>query len=179
MKLSHIVTCAKNQVIGKGNEKLPWDLPEDLQLFKDITENRIIIMGRIAFESLKEPLPNRKYIVITFSKDFHKKASPDVHTVDSLEAALEKAKELAQTPEEEIFVAGGEQVYRQTLELTKKVYLTLVNKEHDGDRFYPVELITENPELFEKIQSQHSKNSEPHFESLVYKRIKAHDIKAS
>lgn len=134
MTLSHITAMAKNHVIGKDN-KLPWHLPEDLKFFKDMTRGKILIMGRKTFESLPGHLPNRYHIVISRNKFVADE--PDVAFVTSIEEALKLAAKLAPDWNEEVMIVGGGEIYKQTMDKTDKIYLTVIEEDFDGDAVYP------------------------------------------
>lgn len=134
MILCHITALAKNHVIGKDNQ-LPWNIPEDLAFFKSKTMNKILIMGRKTFESIGRPLPKRFHIVITRNKDF-KYDHPQVVVVYSLQEALNMAEAKA-LPDEEVFITGGGEIYKESLSMTQRLYLTLIQSNYDGDAYYP------------------------------------------
>ena len=133
-----------NRVIGRGNQ-IPWHLPEDFKWFKKMTTGNVIVMGRKTFESIGKPLPNRETIVVSRGGFSH----PGVRTVSSLEE-IELANEVR-----DVFIAGGRQIYSQTLNRCSDLYLTLVKKEVEGDAFFPpfedrfelVEQIADNPDF--------------------------------
>jgi dihydrofolate reductase len=127
MILSSVVAISENHVIGKDNQLL-WYLPNDLKHFKAITSGHTVIMGRKTFESVGKPLPRRRNIIIT-RKDI---AIEGCEVVNSIEAALELCKD-----EEEVFIVGGAEIYRQSMKLTDRIYLTIVHKEFEGDSFFP------------------------------------------
>ena len=129
-KISAIAAIGKNRVIGKGND-LVWKIPDDLARFRAITKGHPVIMGRRTFESIGKPLPDRKNIVISRDKDY---APEGVIAVYSVEDALEKAKGFGNN---EIFVIGGGEIYKQMLPYTEKLYLTIIDSEADGDVFFP------------------------------------------
>lgn len=129
--LSIIVATASNNVIG-GDNKLLWHISEDLKRFKEITSGNTIIMGRKTFESLPGILPNRKHVVITRDKDF-KVDSDMVEVIHNLDEVLST---YAQS-ENEAFIIGGGQIYKSTLPFAKKLYLTKVKKEFEGDTKFP------------------------------------------
>jgi dihydrofolate reductase len=135
MIVSHITAISKNRVIGKDN-KLPWHLPEDLKFFRDKTKNHLMIMGRKTFESFPSPLPCRFHIVITRNPDF-KYEHPNVMVVKSLEAALSLAKTLCKEWGEEIFIIGGGEIYRQSMDMADRIFITIIHKEFEGDAYYP------------------------------------------
>ena len=130
MTISLVVAAATNDAIGKDN-KLLWKLPNDMKHFKNITWGMPVVMGRKTFESLGKPLPGRKNIVITHQRGW--KADGTV-VVNNLEDALFVAKE---TDTKEIMVIGGGEIYRMAFEKAKRVYLTRVKVEPEGDTFFP------------------------------------------
>ena len=138
MIISHIAAMAKNRVIGKDNE-LPWRLPEDLKFFKQKTNGKILIMGRKTFESLPGHLPNRYHIVI--SRNHYATDEEDISFVTSVDEALNLAQQMIKDDPEtwgdEVFIAGGGEIYKQTLSKTDRLYLTIINQDFDGDAKYP------------------------------------------
>lgn len=128
MILSLIVATSENNVIGNKG-KIPWKLPTDLKHFRTTTEGHPIIMGRKTYESIGHPLPRRRNIVITRQKDFQ---AEGCDVVTSLEDALKLCE-----GEEEVFVIGGGEIYRQSLAITNRVYLTRVHAKVEGDAFFP------------------------------------------
>ncbi|HRO66242.1 MAG TPA: dihydrofolate reductase [Pseudobdellovibrionaceae bacterium] len=134
MILSHIAAMSRNRVIGKDN-KLPWHLPEDLKFFKKMTDGRIMIMGRKTFESLPGHLPNRHHIVV--SRSHFVADEGDVDFVSSIDQALKRAAELVTDPSEEVFIVGGGEIYKQTLDKVDRIYLTVIDQDVEGDAQYP------------------------------------------
>lgn len=132
-RISIIVAMSKNRVIGNSN-KLPWYIPEELKRFRDVTLDHPIIMGRKTHESIGRVLPNRTNIVIT--RDPEKiKQEPGLIAVDSLEKAIDEAKKSPGS--EEIFIIGGGQIYIQALPIADKLYLTVIDKDYEGDVTFP------------------------------------------
>ncbi|WP_396147092.1 dihydrofolate reductase [Flavobacterium sp.] len=123
-----IAAAAENNALGKDNDLL-WHLPEDFKRFKQITSGHYIIMGRKTFESFPKPLPNRTHIIITRQKEYLADGCLVVH---SLEEALEISPQ-----NEEIFIIGGAQIYKQALPFADKIDLTRVHIELDADAFFP------------------------------------------
>ncbi len=118
-----------NRVIGAGN-RIPWHLPEDFKWFKKMTTGQVLVMGRKTFESIGKPLPHRTTIVLTRStREF-----PGVQTIAELSQLNSLMPSFAG---KEVFICGGAQLYQQTLPLCSDLYLTLVNREVDGDTFFP------------------------------------------
>ena len=126
--VSAIVAAADNNAIGKDNELL-WHLPNDLRFFKQTTSGHAVIMGRKTYESVGKPLPNRRNLVVTRQKDYVLEGAEVVH---SLEAALARCAD-----ETEVFIVGGEEIYRQALPITHRVYLTRVHANLPGDAYFP------------------------------------------
>jgi dihydrofolate reductase len=131
--LTIIAALDENYLIGNHNS-LPWNLPEDLKQFKQLTQNQIIIMGRRTFESLKKPLPQRINLVVssTLKEDLEQR-SPLLHIFPSLDSALAYARTL----EKEIFIIGGASIYQQALPLADRMYLSHLPGTHSGDAFFP------------------------------------------
>jgi dihydrofolate reductase len=126
-RVSLIVAMARNRVIG-ANNTLPWHLPADLRHFKALTMGHHIIMGRKTYESIGRPLPGRTSVVVTRNTDY---AQPGVVVVNSLEAAI-----AACGNDEEIFVIGGAELYRQAIALADRIYLTEIDADFSGDAHF-------------------------------------------
>ena len=138
MILSSIAAMSRNRVIGRDNQ-LPWHVPEDLQFFREKTKGKILILGRKTFESLGgKPLPGRLHIVITRQKDWNFE-HPMVRKVMDVESALKLAQQELQTGQwpDEVYVVGGSEIYKQTMPLLNKLYLTVMNFETEGDAYFP------------------------------------------
>ena len=130
MLISAIVATSINGVIGKDNQ-IPWYMPADMRYFKRMTLDHCVIMGKNSFRSLGRPLPKRTNIVITRDPFF---VADGVVVVHSITEALEHA---FQTGEQEAFVIGGGEIYRQTMDLWDRVYLTEIKLETEGDVYFP------------------------------------------
>ncbi|RNB53096.1 dihydrofolate reductase [Brevibacillus gelatini] len=123
--ISLIVAYAKNQVIGKeGN--MPWSLPADLKHVKEVTTGKTIVMGRKTFESIGKPLPNRRNVVLTRSRDFHPEGVDVVHSKEEVLALGD------------VIIFGGAEIYRQFLDVVDRLYITEIDLETEGDTFFPV-----------------------------------------
>jgi len=131
MLKSIIVAKADNQVMGQKN-RLPWHLPKDLQHFKRITLRHHVIMGRKTFMSIGKPLPGRKLIIVTRNPNYQAVGGTIVRDIPT---ALAVAKQAGET---EVFIAGGETIYRTTLALADKIYLTEIKAQIEGDTFFPM-----------------------------------------
>lgn len=129
--ISLIAAMGNNRVIGLNND-MPWHLPKDLAHFKKITTGHTIVMGRKTYESIGRPLPNRKNIILTRQASL--RFPEEVMTVSSLETVLKWNEE---NPEEEIFIIGGGNLYKQALPYADRLYITEINEDFDGDTFFP------------------------------------------
>ncbi|HCZ14378.1 MAG: dihydrofolate reductase [Candidatus Accumulibacter phosphatis] len=130
-RISLIAVVASNRAIGK-DQQLLWHLPEDLRNFRETTRGKPVIMGRKTWESLPtafRPLPGRHNIVVSRNPGYLPSGATPAR---SLEEAIALAGEVA-----EVFIIGGEELYRQTLPLAKRLYLTEVAENAPGDRFFP------------------------------------------
>ena len=130
MKISIVVATDLNGVIGKDG-KLPWHIPEDLVRFRQITIGHHVLMGRKTFESIGRPLAERKNLILSKSRNFKPEG---VVVFEHLGDAITFAR---QRDEEELMVIGGEQIYRLTLPLAEKLYITSVLGEFEGDTRFP------------------------------------------
>lgn len=128
--LSIIVAKAKNNVIGKDN-KLIWNIPDDLKRFKNLTTGHTIIMGRKTFESLGRVLPNRFHIVLSNDKNY-KVNNSNVKVINDINELDKYAQD-----DEEHFIIGGAMIYKLLMPKCKKLYITQIEKEFDGDTFFP------------------------------------------
>ena len=161
--LSIIVAKAKNNIIGK-NTKLLWSLPEDLKRFKKLTTGHTIIMGRKTFDSLGRVLPNRKHIVFTQNPDF-KVEDENVEIVHSM---LEIKQYI--DDENENFVIGGAMIYNLLLPYTKKMYVTEINQDFEGDAFFP-KINLEDWKIIEKEKGIKNEKNNLEYEYVTYERI--------
>jgi dihydrofolate reductase len=128
MKITLIAAMAENRVIGKDND-LIWHFPDDLKHFKTLTSGHHVIMGRKTFESLGRPLPKRVNIIVTRQRDF---AAAGCLIAHSLEEAISMVKN-----DEQPFIVGGAEIYKQALTIANCIELTLINAEYEGDTFFP------------------------------------------
>jgi dihydrofolate reductase len=126
--ISIIVAEGLNHAIGKNNQLL-WHLPADLQYFKKTTLGKTLIMGRATFDSIGRPLPGRRTIVVTRNPNWQLEG---VEIASSIDAAIDLCRH-----DEEIIIAGGAEIYKQTMERAKRIYRTLIELEPEADRFFP------------------------------------------
>lgn len=130
MLISLIVAMAKNRVIGCDGW-LPWHLPQDLARFKQLTLGHHLLMGRTTWESIGKPLPGRTSLVLSRDPAFQAQgAEVFCGMADAMAAARARG-------ESELFVCGGEEVYRQAMPLCQRIHLTELEREVEGDRFFP------------------------------------------
>lgn len=123
-----IVAMARNRVIG-ANGKIPWHLPNELQLFKSVTMGHHIIMGRKTYESINRLLPGRTTVIVTRQRDYRIAGAKIAHT---LQDAISQC-----AGDSEIFVIGGGELYRAAMPLADRLYLTVVDAEPTGDTHMP------------------------------------------
>lgn len=128
MKLTAIVAMTPDRVIGKDGG-LPWHIPADLKFFKQHTSGHPIVMGRKTFDSIGRPLPHRQNIVITRDPAWHHDGTESIH----------HPKELNELEliDQQIFIIGGEQIYRFFLPILTDLIVTHVPGQYEGDTFFP------------------------------------------
>jgi dihydrofolate reductase len=169
IKISLIVAMADNNCIGRNNQ-MPWHIPGDLKRFKSLTMGHPVIMGRKTFESilgyLNKPLPGRESIIVT-RKNHTLYPNEPIHQAATIEQAIEMATEMAAKQGlGEIFIIGGAQIFKQSLALAHKIYLTNVHREIGGDTFFPK--IDEAD--WEEIESISHKENDPPFSFVDLER---------
>ena len=129
MIISLIAAFDKNRAIGKKN-RLPWgNFPADMKRFVRLTKGKPVIMGRKTFESIGTPLPGRLNIVLTKNRNY---SYPDVKIVHTPTEALRVAGDVP-----EVVIIGGASIYKQFLMYVRRMYLTLIHEEFEGDTFFP------------------------------------------
>lgn len=128
MSLSIIVAMAQNRTIGVNNT-LPWRCPEDLKHFKTLTMGHHMIMGRKTFDSIGKPLPGRTTVVVTRNNDLEIEGCVIAH---SLQEAINNC-----VGDDEIFIVGGAELYRQAISLTDTLYITEIQQDVEGDAHFP------------------------------------------
>jgi dihydrofolate reductase len=161
MRISIIAALATNDVIGRGNA-LPWRLSADLKRFRTLTMGHHLLMGRRTFESIGRALPGRTMVVLTR----HPLNVPGVLTAASVEEALSLA-----VRDDEAFLAGGADVYAQTIRLADRMYLTRVHAEIAGDAEFPP---FDDGNEWRLVDSEHfeaDEHNEYPYSFLTYDRI--------
>lgn len=161
--ISHMLAMDRNRVIGHNNQ-LPWHLPADLAYFRKHTINKPVLMGRKTYASIGKALPKRENIVLT--KDLHFQPA-DCRVVHSIDAAITYFQE---SHEEELMIIGGTEVFRQTLAIVNKLYVTEIDHEFVGDTYYPEISLAEWMVERRERGLVDDKNKYPH-EFLIYKKI--------
>ena len=161
--LSIIVAKAKNNVIGKNNQ-LIWHLPEDLKHFKELTTGHTIIMGKNTFESLGRVLPNRKHIVFAYDGELN----IDDENVQRV-SSIEDIKDLIEC-DEEAFVIGGAMMYKVLMPYCKKMYITEIDEEFNGDVSFPEIDLTKWQIIDSKPGIKNEKNA-LNYRYVTYQRI--------
>jgi dihydrofolate reductase len=147
MVLAAIVATDINNAIGLNNQLL-WNLPADLKFFKQTTMGCPIIMGRKTYESIGRLLPGRKNMIVTRNSNYRVEGAY-VHS--SLEGAINNCRE-----EEKVFIIGGAEIYKQSLDSISELYRTLVKSEFKADTYFP-EI---NPSRFKKVWEEHHQSDE-------------------
>jgi len=129
MIVSSIVAVSKNRVIGKNNG-MPWHLPKDMRYFKRTTINHHVIMGRKNFEAMGNPLPKRTNIIVTRDPFY---VSSSCLVAHSIEEALTIAFD---NGEEEVFIIGGGEIYKQSMDFWDRLYITEIDEDVEGDIYF-------------------------------------------
>ena len=149
--LTLIAATSTNNALGKDNQ-LVWHLPDDFKRFKTLTSGHYIIMGRKTFESFPKPLPNRTHVIITRNKNY--KAPEGCIVVSSLEKAIEICPK-----NEEVFIIGGGEIYKQSIDIADKVELTRVHTTVEADTFFPEIDLEKWKLVFEEFHSKDEKHN--------------------
>lgn len=156
MGITMIAAMSKNGVIGKNNE-LPWHISEDLKYFRAKTRNKPVVMGRKTHESIGVVLPGRMNIILTRNTNYYVNGAV---IVNNIKKALEKCNGF-----DEVMIIGGAEIYKQALEFANKIYLTIIDREIDGDAFFP-----ELGKEWKKISTDH-RDGDPSFSFNTFERI--------
>ena len=158
MIISLIAAMSEERVIGRDG-KLPWSIPADFARFKSITMGHTLLMGRKTFESIGRPLPGRTTIVLT-------RTLAEIEgclVARSLTEAISAAKDA-----EEIFVCGGEALFREALPFCQRIYLTVVHGSYPGEVRFP-----KIPDAFLELQREELPRAQPPLSFLVFERVEA------
>ena len=152
----------KNRDIGLNNQLL-WHLPEDLKHFKDLTVGHTVVMGYKTYQSIGRPLPGRTNIVISQDRV---PPPPGCLLFHSIPEALAQGRAAESGKAKgELFVIGGGQIYRQTIDLAERLYLTIVKDEREGDTFFP-----DYCQFTKKVSEECANHSNPPFCFVILER---------
>ena len=150
-----IAAAAENNALGKDNDLL-WHLPDDFKRFKALTSNHFIIMGRKTFESFPKPLPNRTHVIITRQKNFAVENCIVVHNLKQAIAAC--------PTDEDVFIIGGGEIYKQSMDIADTIELTRVHTTLQADTYFP-EI---NPDEWTLINEEFHPKDEKHLYAFTY-----------
>jgi dihydrofolate reductase len=163
MLISLIVAAAKNNAIGKDNQLL-WHLPNDMKYFKNVTWGMPVVMGRKTFEALSKPLQGRKNIILTKQTGWGVEGTIPVKSLDDA-IFLVKAMDV-----KEMMVIGGGEIFRMAFEKAKRIYMTRVDAEPEGDTYFPVI----DPKAWKLVSKKDNEADEKHkyaYSFQVWERI--------
>lgn len=163
MMISLIVAYDQNFVMGNNNT-LPWQISDDLKLFKKNTLNKPIIMGRKTFDSIGRPLPNRRNIILTRQTNLAIDGCGIFHSTDELLGQLQDEKE--------IMIIGGAEIFKLFIPIADKFYLSKVNASVKGDVYFPLW----DQDNWQQISSeiyQKNETNEFSFDYQIWQRVKS------
>jgi dihydrofolate reductase len=158
--ISLIVAIDNNNVIGKDNN-IPWRLPADQAYFKKVTMGHIVIMGRKTYESMGKPLPGRTNWIITSDIDYRAEGCRIFTTVDEV---------ISKINGEEVFIIGGEKIYKEFFHLADKLYITRIKAAFKGDTFFP-EIIERQWRLISTITGERNEKNPYEYLYMIYERL--------
>lgn len=161
MRISLIVAMDKNRLIGSAG-KLPWHLPAELAYFKNVTMGHPLVMGRKTHEAIGKALPGRRNIVLTRNTGFYAEGCEIAHSVEAVSNKIHEE-------ENEAFVIGGEEVFSLFLHRAARLYITLIDHEFEGDRFFP----EVNLEKWRLIREEHKEKGDANpysFTCYIYEK---------
>jgi dihydrofolate reductase len=128
MKLILIAAMAKNRVIGLNN-RIPWNIPEEMRHFKETTMGHAVIMGRKTIESMAMPLPGRLNVVLSRNSRYD---SPGCQVADSLTAGVECCQGY-----QKIFIIGGRDIFEEAMDMADTILLSVLDRDYEGDTSFP------------------------------------------
>lgn len=180
-RISVIAAMGRDRTIGKDN-KIPWDIPADMAYLRETTKGKPLVMGRSTYESVhgyrntdpkkERAMPQRFNVMVTRDADYFGKSIPEgVALATTPQSGLQTAFEYAvRNNIDEIFVFGGESIYKALLGKADRLYLTVINKDYEGDSFFP-EFDKDEWKLCSNIPHE-EKDDKPSFSFQVFDRIK-------
>lgn len=154
-----IVAISTNNILGNDN-KLIWSLPNDLKRFKKLTSGNTVIMGRKTYESIGRPLPNRRNIIITRDEKYE---VDGCEVVNSINEALLLCNR-------DCFIIGGGEIYKQTIDIADKIFLTLIDNDFEGDTTFPE--IDEEWHIVSILENEIDENHKYKYSFIDYERYK-------
>lgn len=159
-----IAACAgAKQVIGYQG-RLPWHFPSDLKFFKTTTLGHAVLMGRTTFDAIiaqfGRPLPDRRHLIVTRNRDYRPMTGEVFYDIESALAAVPSGQD--------VFIIGGQQIYGQTLPLADKILLTHIDKDYEGDAFFP----QLDPAIWELAEERRIIEQETTLRFCSYRRAK-------
>ncbi|WP_214481194.1 dihydrofolate reductase [Bacillus sp. SM2101] len=167
--LSIIVAFDKNRTIGKNNS-IPWHLPNDLAHVKRITMGHTVVMGRKTFDSIGRPLPDRKNVVLTRDQNIEIEGVQLIHTIDDIFRIEEQANN------EEVFIFGGETLYKQLFQYVDKLYVTFVDATYAGDTYFPFMISDDDWLLKSKTKGLKDEDNKIDYYFLTYERRRSEEV---
>ncbi|MFZ1424613.1 MAG: dihydrofolate reductase [Saprospiraceae bacterium] len=162
MIISAIVALNADRIIGFENQ-IPWYLSADLKYFKKVTLNHTVLMGRKCYQSIGIPLPKRTNIIVTRDPFF---IVSNCFIVHSIEEGILFAKKHG---EQELFIIGGGEIYKQSMHLWNKLYITLVDFPCKGDTYFP-EIDKEQWSLFSREDHEKDEKNNMNYSFLIYEK---------
>lgn len=163
MSIKLICALSKNNIIGLNN-KLPWNISEDLKRFKKLTSDNWIVMGRKTFDSIGRPLPNRKNIILSKNLDLKIPGAEVLHSPQEILNLY-----FANNDEKDLFVIGGTFIYELFIKHCDYLNITYVDKEYKGDAYFP-EVNWNEWDLIEEVKS-YDEGEKTDFYFRDFKRI--------
>ncbi|MFD1777435.1 dihydrofolate reductase [Fredinandcohnia salidurans] len=160
--ISLLVAMDKNQLIGKDND-LPWRLPADLAYFKRVTMGHPIIMGRKTYDSIGRPLPGRENIIVTRDTSYEAEGCKVIHSIEEIVKMNEQT-------DQELFVIGGAEIFKEILPHSDRLYITEINEEFKGDTYFSAFDKVEWKVISEEKGIKNEKNPYD-YTFLVYEKI--------
>ncbi|MFH1643077.1 MAG: dihydrofolate reductase [Patescibacteria group bacterium] len=168
MIISIIAALGNNRIIGNGNS-LPWDLPADMNHFRELTLGKPIIMGQKTFESIGKALPKRHNIVLTRDKELSIAGCDMAYSLDHAIELAEKS-EMGQKSGE-VMICGGASIYSQYLSRAEKMYLTFIEGDFKGDIFFP-EFNYEDWKEIERVLHKSDECNKYNYSFVIFERKK-------
>ncbi|WP_449536640.1 dihydrofolate reductase [Ferdinandcohnia sp. Marseille-Q9671] len=161
--ISLLLAMDKNQLIGKDND-LPWRLPADLAYFKRVTMGHPIIMGRKTYDSIGRPLPGRENIIVTRDKTYHAEGCKVIHSIEEIVT-------LSENTEQELFVIGGAEIFKEILPYSDRLYITEIEEEFEGDTYFPA-FDKADWKVISKEKGIKDEKNQYDYTFLVYEKVK-------